>query len=146
MSIGKSPLVAIALAFFIFAAGIGAGIAVDRLWLEPAHAERVGRRGGPSPERLLAKFKKQLDLSAEQADAISKILEDVDAQMRAIHAQLGPARAELREQTRARILELLTPEQAAEYEKIIAQEERRRQKRKGKHHRGPGSGRGGPGR
>lgn len=144
MSIGKSPLVAIALALAIFVTGVGAGIAVDRLWLGPDRVERAGRRGAPSPERLLAKFKKRLDLSAEQAEAIGKILEEVDAEMRAIHEELGPAKAKVREQTRARILELLTPEQAAEYEKIIAQEERRRDKRRGPHRRGPGAGTGGP--
>jgi len=144
MSIGKSPLVAIALALAIFVIGVGAGVGVDRMWLAPDHAASTARRGGPSPDRLLAKFKDRLSLSAEQAEAIGKILEDVDAQMKAIHEQVAPAKAKVREQTRARILALLTPEQAAEYEKIIAREERRRDNHKGKHRRGPGEHRSGP--
>ena len=135
MSIARSPWVALALALTIFVTGVGAGIAVDRLWLSQDRTERTGRRGGPPPERLLAKFQKRLDLTAEQAAAIGKILEEVDAEMHALHAELGPARAKIRERTRARILELLTPEQAAEYERIIAQEDQRKGKRKGKHRR-----------
>lgn len=146
MSIGKSPLVAIALALAIFVTGIGAGIAVDRLWLTPDRVERGGRHGPPSADRVLRMFQRRLKLDADQAEAIGKILEDLDTDMQAIHEQFEPAKKKVFEQTRARILEILTPEQAAEYEKIIAQQEQRRGKRKGNHRRTPGPNRHGPGR
>ena len=129
MSPTRSPLLAISLALSLLAAGVGAGVALDRIWLRPSAVEKRPHRGPPSPERLLQRFRKELRLSDAQADAVLAILRDVHQEMRALRQRERPARKAARERGQTRILELLSPEQATRYKQLIAEHEQRMEKR-----------------
>ncbi len=126
----KSKLVAVGLALAILSGGAVAGIAADRLWLRPevTDAQSAAKRG--RVKRRLARFRKRLDLSEEQAAAIADILERTRQEVRDIRSQSRPAMRAVRERSQAEILALLSPEQGAKYRKMIEKSKRRRGRRR----------------
>lgn len=142
MSRARSPLLALALAVVLFGAGAGAGVAIDRLWLRPdvspvptgatdatdGRRARGHRRGPPSPEHLLERFRGRLSLSDAQAGIILDILRDIDTEMRAGRERARETRRAMRKRGQARILEVLDQDQAIEYRKLVEREESRMRK------------------
>lgn len=55
-----------------------------------------GPHGGPDPERMLAHMSAELDLSAEQREAVGEALESRRDEIRALHEQLRANHRELR--------------------------------------------------
>lgn len=126
----KSKLVAVCLALTILSGGAVAGIAADRLLLRPevTDARPAARRG--KAKRRLARFRKRLDLSEEQAATIGDILERTRQRVREIRSQSRPVVRAIREGSQAEILALLSPQQAAKYRKMIEKSKRRRERRR----------------
>jgi HlyD family secretion protein len=97
----------------------GAGQAAAR-----AGTERGERPGGsrPSPEQIRDRLVKGLGLTEEQQRTLDPILADSREQMRALQAAPEPDRQgraqKIREATRARIREILTPEQRVRYDEL----------------------------
>jgi HlyD family secretion protein len=85
-----------------------------------AGAARGGPGGPPSLEQIRERLVTQLGLSPEQQGQLDAILEDSRVQMRGMQdvapADRQPRAAKIREATRARIREILTPDQRARYE------------------------------
>ena len=126
----RSRLAAIGLTLSLLFAGAIVGIGVDRLWIRDGASQR-GARANRSPERQLERFRKRLDLSEEQARTIGAILRNTRHEVGALQDQSRAAR----ERSRAAILAVLTPEQAATYRKMIDRAQRRRAKRGGRRRR-----------
>jgi Spy/CpxP family protein refolding chaperone len=107
----------VALIAALFLGGVGVGIAVDRLWLAPSPPE-VTRVELP---RRLERFARRLDLTADQADRIRAILEES-------RSRIGRET----EAARQKILELLTPDQAERYRRMVERRKMRRHGRRGR--------------
>ena len=101
-------LTALALAGFLLSAPLSA---------QPEHGNRNALQGPPSAEEQLARMSEALDLSDEQAVALLEVLQAARAEREAIHEQamdqFGPELCALKQDTEARILAILTTEQAA---------------------------------
>lgn len=108
----------VALIAALFLGGVGVGIAVDRIWLGGGG---VQDGAGLALPRRLERFARRLELTPEQRDKVRDILEQSQS-------RIGRETAE----ARRKILEILTPEQAARYEQMI---ERRRHRRGRRRHR-----------
>jgi len=85
-------------------------------------AARPGAGGRPSAEQIRERLVKGLGLSDEQQRKLDPILADSRQQMVALQGLADPERQaqarKIRETTRARIRELLTPEQRARYDEF----------------------------
>src|SRR5439155_11627446 len=87
-----------------------------------------GAGGGRSPGEMRERLVTGLGLSAEQQKKLDPILADTRQQMSALRelpeSERQPGAAKVREATRAKIREILTPEQLAKYEELAGREGR----------------------
>ena len=115
----------------VFLLGIGGGIVVDRVVLSPfgpiAHTRR-------SPERLLHRLIRSLELSADQQVVVRRILE-------ATRAELGTLRRNMRQEVHAvlasserQIIEILKPDQRDAFRTLMAEHRARRHRWLRRHH------------
>jgi Spy/CpxP family protein refolding chaperone len=78
------------------------------------------RMGPPGPEQRLARLAEGLDLSPEQSRQMLQLLQDAEADHRAVRTrffeEVGPELCAIRQNTEADILALLTPEQVAQFQ------------------------------
>jgi Spy/CpxP family protein refolding chaperone len=98
----------------LFVAGLGVGFALDRLLLD---SHRWGRP--PRPEPPEERFSRELGLTAEQKNAVTRILEDGRISAEQIMERTRPELDAVRETMETRIAELLTPEQAKRYQAFL---------------------------
>jgi hypothetical protein len=115
----------------VFLLGIGGGIVVDRVVLSPfgpiAHTRR-------SPERLLHRLTRSLELSADQQVVVRRIL-------KATRAELGTLRRNMRQEVHAvltsserQIIEVLKPDQRDAFRTLMAEHRARRHRWLRRHH------------
>jgi hypothetical protein len=83
----------------------------------PGQEMRRGSGHGPGPF-FLERLGRQLDLSPEQRESIAVIVEESHREAGALREEILPRVEAHLEQTRKRILEVLTPEQRERFEKF----------------------------
>jgi len=108
---------AVALALTIFVAGMVVGAASYRHWsyVDFEQGDPIAR----AHAELLERFRVSLDLTDDQVQQISDIMNRVRVEAEAIIANEQPAFRDLHERAHRDIREVLTDEQAIAYEKII---------------------------
>ena len=98
-----------------FVAGLFVGIAGDRLYF---HRRFPGPRDF-GPGRIVERLNRELHLTPDQKSQVQKI---VDSHRTRIESIMGPVRPEIRKEldaTNAEIEKVLTPDQRAEFEKML---------------------------
>lgn len=106
----------------IFLCGALAGIVGTTLWLRAnAFADSNPKH---STRHTVKRFTQELNLTPAQAKQLNEILDDTHAAYHQLEAQ----EEEIRQKGRARIREMLTPEQKPKYEQILARIEARRKR------------------
>jgi hypothetical protein len=107
----------------VFLLGIGGGIVVDRVVLSPFGAVAHTRR---SPERLLYRLTRTLDLSAAQQVDVRRIL-------KATRAELGDLRRNMRQEVHTvldsserQIIEVLKPDQRDAFRTLMTEHRARK--------------------
>jgi len=115
----------------VFLLGIGGGIVVDRVVLSPFGPVAHTRR---SPERLLHRLTRSLELSADQQVDVRRIL-------KATRAELGTLRRNMRQEVHAvltsserQIIEVLKPDQRDAFRTLMAEHRARRHRWFRRHH------------
>lgn len=85
----------------------------------------------PNPLRAVGRLTGELNLTPDQQKQIGDILADVQHRYDAVHDQMNPQFAQIREQGRNQISQVLTPEQRPKFEDYLKRldEERRRRAR-----------------
>jgi hypothetical protein len=103
---------------FVFLSGAVAGAITMRMGVKPER-HRVGpywnEGGKEGKEAFLKKFKKELDLTPQQATDIEQILDDFMTYYQMLDAQMTDVRAT----GKKRILRLLNDEQKAKFERMM---------------------------
>jgi hypothetical protein len=117
----------------VFACGGVVGAFAYRLYTVAGVSANVGQR---NPEefrkRFMADMKARLQLTDEQAEKLSAVMDDARAQFRDARKKFEPEMQKIREDQRQRISRLLSPSQQAEWEKIVEERQRRRDSKKGR--------------
>lgn len=97
-------------------------------------AARIGNYGGEGAPRprltkgaTLDKLTQQLHLSPSQQDSLDAILDEGGRRMKELSRVVRPQFQEIKKQTRDRIRGILTPEQREAFEKIVEEEDRKRE-------------------
>jgi len=87
-----------------------------------------GGRFGPPPtrEQVLANFTRQLELTPDQEKQLGDILDDSRSKFRSLDKSLDPQRMQIRDQSRAQMRALLTPEQQPKFDAFFAQQDLQR--------------------
>ncbi len=112
-------LVGLGLLLVVFVTGLLAGAAIDRFAMSPDGVGRAGRRDDGHRRYVID----QVDLSAEQHQAIDAILDRRATRMRALWQEAAPRLDAISDSARAEIMDVLTPAQRADYERLLQQRE-----------------------
>jgi Spy/CpxP family protein refolding chaperone len=115
----------LALMFLLGALLVGGalGFTADRV----LSGERCARDGDHRRSRTW--FTEELNLSAEQSAAVDSILERRHREMRAVIAPVRPRMDEVRDTARQQIRRVLSDEQRARFDELIAKKESEKKKR-----------------
>lgn len=103
----------------IFGAGVLSGTLGTRLYQQKNEPPKPAfGPGGPGPDRFdfLRRWGDRLDLTAEQREKIDRLVRESQERVRALWEPVGPKIQEETRSVRARIEEVLTPEQRAKFE------------------------------
>lgn len=123
----RRRLTALALAALLFLLGAAAGIAVDRLILGAGDGggERR-RRGPPTAEQILERYRERLGLDAGQVAAIRPILERRVRETGGVFERMDPELERIRRAGDDQVRALLRPEQRPRFDQLRAEFEARR--------------------
>jgi hypothetical protein len=132
MENSKTRSEAAMLVLVVFVLGVLLGGLGNHLW-----GERVwGRQTPPAPPsrtQIVSELTHELQLTPDQQQQLGAIVDDTKAKIRAAYAPADAQRDQLRQQGRARIRAILTPEQLPKFEAFMARidEQRKKDKEKG---------------
>ena len=121
------------LVIFVFVLGIALGAVGMRLAETRVLGDRVsnhGRAGGPG--RFVEQLSQEVGLTAAQQQQISSILEDTRKKYEETYTTIRPQMEQTRQEGRARIRAILTPEQLPKFEEFLRRidEERKSRERR----------------
>ena len=85
-------------------------------------------------DKKVKHLSKRLDLSTEQGDSLRVVLEGTSTRLKDLREKNRPLFREIKEQTKLKILEILTAEQKVKFQQM--EEKRDRRRGKGMKHRG----------
>lgn len=129
---GRMRLLGVAVLLATFVVGALAGAALDRvLSAEPTERASDHRDG----DRRRSHVIDQVELLPEQRAAIDAILERRADRMRLVWDEVSPRMESITDSARVEIMQVLTPQQRADYEQLL---EARAQKRRDREARGDG--------
>ena len=123
----RKRAMALGLAALLFVTGVAAGVAVDRL-VERDRGHSGEGRGwrGRSPEAKARRYRDRLDLDQAQTARVEAVLRRTWTATREVIGPLEPKIDAIRQQGNREIRALLRPEQAARFDRMVADELRRR--------------------
>jgi Spy/CpxP family protein refolding chaperone len=125
----KSRREAAFLVIIVFALGILLGGLGTHLW-----GERVwGHQTAPnSRDAIIGRMTHEVGLTPEQQTQVTAIVDDTRAQWRALYSPLDSKKDEIRQQSRAKLRALMTPEQKPKLEDFFHQLDEQRKRDEGR--------------
>ncbi len=123
----RSEAAVLVLVVFVLGAllgGLGNHLWGERVW------GRQNPPGPPSRVQIVGELTRELQLTPDQQQQLSAIVDDTKAKIRAAYAPADAQRDQLRQQGRARIRAILTPEQLPKFETFMARIDEQRKKDK----------------
>ncbi|OGS04783.1 MAG: hypothetical protein A3G41_04020 [Elusimicrobia bacterium RIFCSPLOWO2_12_FULL_59_9] len=85
--------------------------------------------GEPGYARMVERFNKKLDLTAEQSAKVAAILEEKRKKIKALRGEFGPRFEEIRNSARAEIRGVLDDRQREKFDKLQAKDSRWKKRR-----------------
>ena len=110
----------------VFVLGCATGALLDSAYRLRVDAAREAGHGRRSPERMLEKMRRDLELDERQAAELRKILDETRNEYRALRSEARPRFDAIRQSARTRIRALLTPEQQQRFDARTAEMDARR--------------------
>jgi Spy/CpxP family protein refolding chaperone len=120
------------LVFLVFVLGIALGSVGTYVITTRVHAARP--QAARNPANRMASFSRDLNLNAEQRKQIEAIFNDTRARYAAIREQADPQYEKVRQESRERIRQVLTPEQGPKFEELLLRMDAERRKRESEQH------------
>jgi Spy/CpxP family protein refolding chaperone len=118
----------------VFMLGALFGAVATHLWGERVWGQQDTYSSGRKPvNQVVANFTRELQLTPDQQTQVTAIIDDTRAQWRALYAPLDTQREQIRQQSRARIRALLTPEQQPKFDAFMQRLDEQRAKDQAAH-------------
>lgn len=130
---GKSKTLALALLIGAFVAGGAVGAVVDRYFVvrsTPEASNQPRSHDRNRPESYMNWLAAELELTEEQRQHVTAVLERNREEVKALWQETRPAFEELRARLRAEVREVLSEEQQVAYDSLLARERDRRRGRR----------------
>lgn len=120
------------LVLVVFLLGALLGGLGNHLWGERVWGRQIAP-GGPTRDQLVNNLTHELELSLDQQQQLGAIVDDTRAKIHAAYAPADAQREELRQQGRARVRAILTPEQLPKFEAFMQRVDEQRKKDEAEH-------------
>jgi Spy/CpxP family protein refolding chaperone len=118
----KARREAAVLVFIVFLLGVLLGGVGNHLWGSRVWGNQAGRVGPPlSRDQLLANFTRELELTSDQQKQIGSVLDDSRSKFHALDKLSDAQHVQIRDQSRAQMRALLTPEQQPKFDAYLQQ-------------------------
>lgn len=114
----------------VFVLGVVFGGVGDRLWNQHVSGEQtitVVTATHPTNDQLIENFCQAVRLTPEQHKQLAAIMDDTEAKWRALYAPLNGQKEAIRQQGRARIRAILTPEQIPRFDAYMKRVDEQRE-------------------
>ncbi|HLV96237.1 MAG TPA: hypothetical protein VKS44_13685 [Candidatus Acidoferrales bacterium] len=124
------------LVFVVFLLGALVGGVGNHLWGQRVWGGRqeVARHPGqPWRARIVNDFTRELQLTPDQQGKIGDIIDNTRVQVRALYQPLDAQHEQIRQQARARIRAVLTPEQLPKFDAFMQRIDQQRKKDQAQH-------------
>ncbi|MFZ0521048.1 MAG: hypothetical protein WAN14_11590 [Candidatus Acidiferrales bacterium] len=132
MENSKTRSEAAVLVLVVFVLGVLLGGLGNHLWGERVWGHAYPP-GPPTHVEIVNNLTHELQLTPEQQRQLSAIVDDTRTKIRAAYAPADAQREQLRQQGRARIRAILTPEQLPKFEAFMARIDEQRKKESEQH-------------
>jgi hypothetical protein len=109
----------------VFVSGAVLGAFANRAYTASAVSAAAPRNPEEFRKRFLAEMKSRVKLSDDQMKTLVTVLDETRGEFKKTRDSIEPELARIREEQHQRILSLLNPAQAAEYEKMRKEREER---------------------
>ena len=93
------------------------------------HTGRLHPPGGFNKDHAVAHLRKNLNLSDAQAQQVGQIFDEASQKVRDLQKQIDPQFQAIHQETRARIRQILDPEQAKKFDELIRAVDERHKRR-----------------
>ena len=93
------------------------------------HTGRIQHPGGFNKNRAVAHLKKELNLSDAQIQQVGQILDESSQKMTDLQKQVDPQFQAIHMETRARIRQILNPDQAKKFDELVRSIDERHKRR-----------------
>jgi len=114
--------------YFVLTFLLGAVVGGVGMFIFAWYSGRWQQRGF-NRERVIRHFKTELNLSDVQVQQLRQILDDTGKKFGEVQRQMEPQFQAVREDTRNRILQILTPDQVTKFNELVRKwDERHRQR------------------
>jgi Spy/CpxP family protein refolding chaperone len=120
------------LVLVVFVLGVLLGGLGNHLWGERVWGHAFPP-GPPSHTQIVSELTHELQLTPDQQQQLGVIVDDTKAKIHAAYAPADAQREQLRQQGRARIRAILTPEQLPKFEAFMARIDEQRKKEAEQH-------------
>ncbi len=110
----------------VFALGCVTGISLDSVYRLRAGGMRQEARGAKRDNEVFERMKHDLNLNEQQATQIRAILDQTREEYRQLRVEVRPRYDTVRQNARAKIRALLTPEQQQKFDAKVAEHDARR--------------------
>jgi Spy/CpxP family protein refolding chaperone len=118
----------------VFMLGALLGAVATHMWGERVWGRQDTYSAGRKPvNQVVADFTRELQLTPDQQTQVTTIIDDTRAQLKALYAPVDTQREQIRQQTRARIRALLTPEQQPKFDAFMRRLDEQRAKDQATH-------------
>ena len=111
----------------VFASGIALGTISDRLYAT------ITSRSSPSEtyrETYISRAKSRLNLTDKQVAQLTAIMDETRSRFREVQEKMTPELRAIQQQENQKIREMLSPEQSAEFDKVIQEQKQKQRARK----------------
>ena len=127
---GKTRLKVWLVVVGVFLLGAVTGASLDSLYRLRARGDGRQERGRPDKKDRFEEMKRDLNLTDQQATEIHAIIEQSREEYRALRNEIEPRNLAVRGRARARIRELLNPEQQQRFDAREAKQDARHEGRR----------------
>jgi len=128
MATNKARLEAAGLVLVVFLLGALLGGVGNHLWDERVLGQQPVPNTKPTRDQVVDDLTQRLRLTPEQQKQVVVAIDDTRAKWQALYAPLDPTREQIRQQGRANIRAMLTPEQQTKFDDFLRQLDEQRKK------------------
>ena len=119
----RNQVTAALLALLLFVTGFAAGALAHRFYRDSVVSAKTTAED--ARHQYVSEMRTRLHLTADQIGQLEAILDQTKAKARAVREHYHPEMARIKEEQVAQVKAILRPDQVPEYERLVAEHERR---------------------